>query len=239
VAPIDGLYVVTDNSATIAAGRARDRSMPGAAESNPLVMPGYIETYAFAQRTHRHPVERSLDLCTGSGVHALLGSRYAEACVGADISARAIAFASWNRRLNGIDRVQFRHSDVFEALDGTRFDRITANPPYQPDSNQAAGTNWWGAGPRGDAVIHRIVAGLPAHLTVDGELQMIGRFLSWSDGSFVEHVRRVLGARAGDFTIDLDTDEEPLPQLHEMYPHEPLAGVTRSEYGVATITRLR
>lgn len=233
VAPVDGLYLVTDNPATIDAGR------DSSGGPNALVMPGYLETYAFAQRLHRHPVARSLDICTGSGVHALLGSRYADTSVGTDISPRAIAFAEWNRRLNGIDRVQFHVSDTFSALPGARFDRITANPPYQPDSQHAAGENWWGAGPRGTAVIDRIVAGLPEHLEPDGELQMIGRFLSWREVGFVDHVRHVLGPAAADFSIALDVEHEPLSQIAAMYPSERLTGLVRSEYGVVTITRLR
>ncbi len=233
VAAVDGLYIVTDNAATIAAGREGGRE----AGANALVMPGYVETYLFAARMHRHPVERSLDLCTGGGVHALLGARHAEHSVGTDVSARAIAFAEWNRRTNGIDRAQFHVGDVYAAVAGTRFDRITANPPYQPDAHHSAGENWWGGGPRGDAILDRIVAGLPDHLAEGGELQVIGRFLSWPDGDVLERMRRLLGDQRDAFVVELDADDEPVAEIVAMYPGERLAELVRAQYGVLTITR--
>ena len=236
VGSIDGMYFLTDTQSTIREGR-RAATGPRPSSANELVMPAYIETYAFASKTHRHPVERALDLCTGSGVHALLSSRHAKHAVGSDLSARAIRFAEWNRRLNAIENVELVTGSVWEALQGRRFDRITVNPPYQPDSKERPGHTWWGAGPRGDGITSVIVGGLADHLALDGELQMIGHTLSWEDEDFEQQIARYLGPSAGLFDVRLDTEETPLSGYRKRYPDEALAGLVSAAYGVVTITR--
>ncbi len=233
---IDGIYFVTDTPATIAGARAsRTASTPGAA--NALVMPAYLETYIFAQKTHRHPVESALDLCTGSGVHALLAARYARRVTASDISARAIAFARFNQELNAIANVELAVGSVWEPVGGRRFDRITANPPYQPDSRHRPGENWWGAGPRGDGIVSRIVSGLDEHLTDDGELQMIAQLTTWEGSDVEQQMGAALGAAADRFDVHFDTREISLAELRQQHPEEPLQGAVGASHGVTTIAR--
>jgi hypothetical protein len=72
---------------------------------------------------------RSLDLCTGSGVQALLAAARADAAFGGDVNERALAFARANAVANGVHAVEFRRSDLFSAFDG-RYDLVTANTPF-------------------------------------------------------------------------------------------------------------
>ncbi|MGO1798615.1 MAG: DUF7059 domain-containing protein, partial [Microbacterium gubbeenense] len=62
------------------------------------------------------PVSRALDLGTGCGIQALLVSRHAGEVVSTDISARALAFAALNARLNGVGNVTFRQGSMFEPV---------------------------------------------------------------------------------------------------------------------------
>ena len=75
-----------------------------------------------------------LDIGTGSGAIAIsIASGFPEAEVTAtDASANAIELARENARTAGAgDRIEFVHSDLFEALDPlTTFDLIVSNPPY-------------------------------------------------------------------------------------------------------------
>jgi ribosomal protein L3 glutamine methyltransferase len=81
------------------------------------------------------PPRRILDLCTGSGCLAILAAlAFPRAEVhGADLSADALAVAKINvdrHRLK--QQVRLVRSDLFDALDGERYDAIVTNPPYVP-----------------------------------------------------------------------------------------------------------
>jgi len=81
------------------------------------------------------PPRRILDLCTGSGCLAILAAlAFTRAQVhGADLSADALAVAKINvRRYRLQKRVRLVRSDLFDALQGERYDVIVTNPPYVP-----------------------------------------------------------------------------------------------------------
>lgn len=82
----------------------------------------------------------ALDLCTGSGCVALaFASRRRTWQVWAsDVSLDALNVARGNAERLGLSNVAFRQGDLFGALDPQlRFDLITANPPYIPQSEIA------------------------------------------------------------------------------------------------------
>ncbi|MGE5523568.1 MAG: peptide chain release factor N(5)-glutamine methyltransferase [Rhodospirillaceae bacterium] len=75
---------------------------------------------------------RVLDLGTGSGC---IGLTLAAECVGAhitgvDASEAALAVARSNAARLGIDRVEWRVSNWFDALGTTSYEVIVSNPPY-------------------------------------------------------------------------------------------------------------
>jgi release factor glutamine methyltransferase len=73
---------------------------------------------------------RVLDLCTGSGAIAIAVAKESGAkVVAVDISQDAIALASENAKLNGVD-VEFIQSNMFENISEQKFDVIISNPPY-------------------------------------------------------------------------------------------------------------
>ena len=76
------------------------------------------------------PVDRVLDLGTGSGVQAVAQSGCAENVVATDVHPRALELAEATLAANGIDNVELRRGAWFEPVDGERFDRIVANPPF-------------------------------------------------------------------------------------------------------------
>jgi ribosomal protein L3 glutamine methyltransferase len=78
------------------------------------------------------PVERALDLCTGSGCIAIATAHYnPEWQVDAvDISHDALALAQENVERLETPNVRLRHSDLFLDLSGEVYDLILTNPPY-------------------------------------------------------------------------------------------------------------
>ena len=120
-----------------------------------------------ARLTVRRPAARRvLDLGCGGGVQAFLASRHAERVVGVDVNPRALAFARFNARLNGIGNVTWHEGDLFDPVAGERFGLVVTNPPYvvSPES-------WLlfrDGGGAGDGICERIVAGLGTHLEEGG-----------------------------------------------------------------------
>jgi 16S rRNA G966 N2-methylase RsmD len=78
---------------------------------------------------------RVLDVCSGTGVQALLcAARGAREVVGLELNESAVTIAGANAVLNGLtDRVRFRRSDLLTALaPEERFDFVVANLPFAP-----------------------------------------------------------------------------------------------------------
>ena len=89
------------------------------------------ENYLAARRVAHG---RTLDCFTFNGGFALHLAPSCESVLAIDISSDAIAAAERNAELNGLDNVEFRITNVFDALremesDGERFDTIILDPP--------------------------------------------------------------------------------------------------------------
>jgi ribosomal protein L3 glutamine methyltransferase len=81
----------------------------------------------------KRPARRVLDLCTGSGCLAILAAHaFPRAKVdAADLSKPALAVALMNVARHRLKkRVRLIHSNLYESLEGGRYDLILTNPPY-------------------------------------------------------------------------------------------------------------
>jgi ribosomal protein L3 glutamine methyltransferase len=129
----------------------------------------------------RRPVRRVLDLCTGSGCLAILAAfAFPRARVDAsDLSSAALAVAARNVRQHKLKRrVSLVRSDLFDALEGERYDLIISNPPYVttgamrklPDEYRHEPGLALAGGQRGLDLVSRIVEEAPRHLGSGGLL---------------------------------------------------------------------
>jgi carbamoyltransferase len=141
------------------------------------VMPPGHDTRGLVRVAPRTPRRRTLDLCCGSGVQALVAAAYSDEVVGVDVNPRALRFARVNAAANGIDRATFVLGDTYAPLGGARFDAILANPPFVPWPDDDAGLLFRGGGARGEDVLARILAGAVTHLEAPGSLAIVADFI--------------------------------------------------------------
>ena len=135
----------------------------------------------FAPWLDERPVERVLDLCTGSGCIGIAIAEYNPQWQVdiVDISADALALARENIAFQHVDgRVHAILSDLFAGVQGQRYDLIVSNPPYVTDGEYAALPGEYAHEPKlglasgedGLDLCLRILDAAAAHLSGDGLL---------------------------------------------------------------------
>ena len=127
-----------------------------------------------AHLTVRAPAETALDVGTGCGIQAILVSRHSERVVATDVNERALEFAAFNARLNGVENVEFRAGSFFDPVDRMRFGLVTCNPPYviSPESAYM----FRDSGLDGDTVSRHVAERAPDHLAEGAFAHML---VSW------------------------------------------------------------
>ena len=100
-----------------------------------------------------------LDLGCGYGPIGLAAARLAPRghVTMLDINERAVCLARENAEANGVTNVEAMRSDLYEAVDGQRFDAILSNPPIRA----------------GKVVVHRILTEAMLHLVPGGALWIV------------------------------------------------------------------
>jgi len=158
-------------------------------------------TGSFLDVVPEMPGARALELCAGTGVAALHAVRRgASSAIASDLTRRAVHFARFNVRLNGMDdRVSVMQSDVWDALDGTTFDLIVAHPPYVPALDHRF--DFRDAGGDGEDVTRRIIEGAPAHLARGGRLVVRAALSDRRGATIADRVRSWLGEASSEFDL--------------------------------------
>jgi len=116
--PVEGFLVVCDHTAKIDA-------------NDPELVLWPNPTSRFLSRfTIRRPSRATLDLGTGNAIQALSCAAHSQHVVATDLNPRAVNFAEFSARLNGIDNVEPLFGDGFTPVAGRKFDLIVSNPPF-------------------------------------------------------------------------------------------------------------
>lgn len=203
--PVDSLYLASDLPIDRADGSPT--SFPDAVYPPLTASAGW-----FLSMLPNTPCRNFLELCSGTGVAALLASRAAEKTCAVDITERSTVFARFNARLNEIPNFRALRGDLYDPVEGETFDRIVAHPPYMP-----AGTNariFRDGGPDGEAVTRGVFAGLAEHLSPGGRLYVTA-ILSDRRGQPVEmRVREMLGATGAECDVAVVTIKGLHPMVH-------------------------
>jgi release factor glutamine methyltransferase len=113
---------------------------------------------------------RVLDMGTGSGIGAIAAARRAGEVLAVDRNPAAIRCAAINILLNGVeDRVKVKGGDLFDGLEGRRFQVVLFNPPYFHGEPKDLLDGAW----RSPDTIDRFARGLPDYLTEDGSALVV------------------------------------------------------------------
>ena len=153
------------------------------------------DSYVLARLTPRTSGGRALDLCTGSGVHAVHSSRESSESQAVDINPRALEYTRLNAAINGVE-CSTHLGDLYEPLEEGEYDLITANPPYVPSPDPEVLVHR-SAGETGDEVPERLVAGLPKRLAPGGLFSMVLEYPVLESESYLERLERWLGQGRG------------------------------------------
>ena len=82
------------------------------------------------QFTIPRKVGAALDLCCGSGIHALQMVSQCDSVAASDLNPRALQYARFNAQLNGVENIELAVGDTFAPFEGRCFDLIVSNPPF-------------------------------------------------------------------------------------------------------------
>ena len=153
-----------------------------------------------ARATVRRPVRSGLDLCTGSGVQAILSAAHSERVLAVDLNPRAVDCARFNAIVTGASNLDVVAGNLFDPVSpGERFDLITANPPFVVSPVDEI--MFRDGGPSGETIQQKIVAGLPEHLAAGGIAQMVTELGEREGEPIVQRVRAWLGGARMDIYI--------------------------------------
>ncbi|MBA2669750.1 MAG: methyltransferase [Gemmatimonadetes bacterium] len=203
--PTESLYIASDLGSD-APGLAREAQLNRPDRVYRAITPN---TQVFLCRLPTTPCERFLDLCSGTGIAALVASRYAAHAWAVDITERSTRFAEFNARLNGIDNVTTLQGDLYEPVAGITFDRIAVHPPYVPATEQRY--IYRDGGEDGEEVLWRIVARIPEHLRPGGRFFCTCAASDRSGAPLEQRIRAGLGKRHSEFDVVVVTHYEVHP----------------------------
>jgi hypothetical protein len=142
----------------------------------------------------------------------VLAARHAERVVAVDREPRALAFGRRNAAMNGVaEEVTWLRGDLYDPVPpDERFDLILANPPFVPSPDAGAGrVAFRDAGERGEDVLARLLAGVPARLGRDGTAAVVSVFAEAEDEPFRARLEAWLprGTDFGALLVRLGSDE--------------------------------
>ncbi len=130
-----------------------------------------IKFWNFLKKTVKKPVNDALEIGCGTGFLSLWMSQIAQKVTATDISQRALESTRLNAKINGINNIVTKISDVYSDIRG-KFDLLISNPPYEFLPEVCTGRTFAFGGNLGSGIVEKILLGLDDHLK-DGGISFI------------------------------------------------------------------
>ena len=203
-----GIYIVSDRWCGVDGKPLQPRA--------DVVYPAILgTTRGFLSSIPSTPCKSFLELCAGTGIAALLATRYgAEHAWAFDIAARSVYFAEFNRRLNGIPNVTNAQGDLYSPAKGQKFDRIVAHPPYVPVLEPKY--VFYDGGQDGEQITRRMVQDLPNYLENKGLFICVSLGTDRANEPFEDRIRKWLGEKSNEFDVGLFIRSEMEPAVQAL-----------------------
>ena len=226
---------------------------PGVGTPPDYVMGFSPSGLTLARMTVRQPSRATLDVGTGCGLQALLAAAHSDTVLATDVNPRAVAMASLNARLNGLDNVSCTLGDMLAPAEGRVFDMIVSNPPFvvgppQPHLFMSGGGDL-------DAFCAGLARSAPRHLAPGGWCQLLAnwavvrgedwreRLSRWFDGldcdTWVIRRERQPADEYAALWIETDHDDaaEYAVRFDDWMALYDARGIEAVDYGLVTMRR--
>ncbi len=157
--------------------------------------------------TVRRPSRATLDLGSGNGIQAVFASSHSRRVVATDLSSRAVSFAAFNARLNGVENVEFLAGDAFEPVGTSKFDLIVSNPPFfiTPKTRYVFCENTLDL----DHLCRKLAHQAPEHLNEGGYFQMLCEWAEISGQPWQQRIAEWLNDSGCDAIVTRIYAREP------------------------------
>ena len=145
------------------------------------------DSYWLSRMICNHTSGVVLDLCSGSGIQAIISAKNADKVIAVEIDSRAVDMIQINVCLNKLDhKIEVREGNLYSVInDGEIFNYIIANPPFIPIPDDISFPLAGDGGALGDVIITHILSDSMRYLSSDGELIMIGQVIGDANQTFL------------------------------------------------------
>jgi len=123
----------------------------------------------------------AVDLCTGSGIQALVAAKLgAENVMATDLNERAARFTRFNALLNSLHtRISVAQGNLWDPVYGKKFGVVLTNPPYIPNPSAVGTLDLFGdGGSSGEEIIARVFEGLKDYAEPNALVAMVGNLVN-------------------------------------------------------------
>ena len=144
------------------------------------------------------PFARGLDLCTGSGIQAILAAATTREVTAVELNEQAANAARFNAALNGVaERVHVVTGNLYAAAPAGPYDLILSNPPFLPVPQGVHHAMCGNGGIDGMVVLRPLLEGIPERLAEGGMALIYAEGVGDDEGPFVRHLLRDLAHANG------------------------------------------
>jgi methylase of polypeptide subunit release factors len=193
--PAEGFLIASDHPSAI------DR-----AESEMVLWPNPTSKFLGRFTVRRHS-RATLDIGAGGGILSLVAAKHSDHVVATDLNARAVSFAAFNIKLNGVTNIELLTGDRFAPVGDRRFDLVLSNPPFfiTPQTGYLFCDNPFEL----DQLCRSLVKEAPEHLNEGGYLQMLCEWAQISGQPWQERVAEWLDGTGCDAWVMKGITQDP------------------------------